>query len=1191
MIRRQKIQVFAYVILLLCAVTPLPPLATAAAVEFRVDNQLRPSRAALPDLPGEIARPVVAVRNPDGTVVEWVADEVILRPQDDAALQSFLQRYDGRLLHDGSLPAPPAGTPAEQIRTLAPSPYRLVRVNLDRIDVTSLTSDATAVGFNGVFSFSSNDGLKLAALLFRSKLEGVYAVPEIVFAPTLEEHDDGLGRFLDPDGACNPNFPEVCDSTAPATRVNQAWEYIRLLGSLAQPSQVAIVDDGFAVDGNGQTLFGNLDLPNPNTAFRFNFTANSGDVSGIGWGCNPATNSPGRCWHGTAVANVATATANNRYGTAGTGAPVAQPFLLKFSGSRFEAARAFRTAVVWGAEVINASFGSTCDFWCDTFGDSSGEGPEFDAVQDARLARVVVVAAAGNNGTDLDTVYQIPCEINNVVCVGALGGGANAANAATNADWSQGSNFGIPVTLWAPGTNLPVAPLPTFNAAANSWQANNGTGVASLSRFSGTSAAAPFVAGVVGLLKSIAPNLQVSNARQILWDAASHASADPKLALRGSLDAFAAVYQTNGKRPVGVMSSPTANSNWWGNVPLEATLCRGCLTDLSNFGSVSYRARYDKGDGQGRRDYFLQSVNTSPFNVNWNLTGLPRQTGVEVYAEVNPLQGSSITTPLINSIGLNIDSTPPQGQLTSPLPNSAYASSLPLSAQVSDAQSGVDRVAFRVLTNTGWQNVATTGTAANNYTVNWSVATLPSQSVTVAASVFDRQGNVYELTPVNNVRIDRTAPTITMLYPSPDPAAAVWATGNNLTIRSRANDANGIREVRFYAWYREANGAYLRHSIGSDSAPDASGEYTLFWNTASVPEQADRSQPYELYVEAEAVDMAGNSSSIAALGWIVGFDRTLPTVQITSPAAATTYVNGGSSALAVQAGDNLGVNGRVARLTVTARYRDPAATTPTDHTLASLANVSNWSGSLNVAALAEQTFSITAEAFDEAGQRNFISKNIVIDRTAPTATGLSVSPNPFFTNGSRFMSFNYTPSEYCAQASISIFDGQAKLVRSLSYAGVSANPQVASWDGRDFAGGLVASGSYSYRMQLTDQAGNSASVNGGGFSVASDATPPTVSVTLTPAPFRIAADRLLNIRYTVNEAARAEVEVLNSANQVVRYLGAYQVNAGRFNHITWDGRNATGAVVPAPANYSVRIRAADLASNQGIAMASVAVQP
>ena len=240
--------------------------------------------------------------------------------------------------------------------------------------------------------------------------------------------------------------------------------------------------------------------------------------------------------------------------------------------------------------------------------------------------------------------------------------------------------------------------------------------------------------------------------------------------------------------------------------------------------------------------------------------------------------------------------------------------------------------------------------------------------------------------------------------------------------------------------------------------------------------------------------------------------------------------------------------------------------------------------------LAEQTLSITAEAFDEVGQRNFISKSIVIDRTAPTATGLSASPNPFVTNGSRSMSFSYTLSEYASQVSIAILDWQGKLVRQLTYAGVNTNPQVSSWNGRDHLGALVPSGNYSYVVQITDQAGNSGGVNGSGFSVVTDATPPTVSVALAPNPFRIVADKLLNIRYTVNETVRAEVEVLNSANTVVRYLGAYQVNTGTFN-VTWDGRNATGGVVPAPANYTVRVRATDPAGNMTITTASVSVQP
>ena len=127
-------------------------------------------------------------------------------------------------------------------------------------------------------------------------------------------------------------------------------------------------------------------------------------------------------------------------------------------------------------------------------------------------------------------------------------------------------------------------------------------------------------------------------------------------------------------------------------------------------------------------------------------------------------------------------------------------------------------------------------------------------------------------------------------------------------------------------------------------------------------------------------------------------------------------------------------------------------------------------------------------------------------------------------------------------------------------------------------------------MQISDQAGNSGVVNGGSFSVITDLTPPTVTMVLSPDPFHIAVNRLLNIRYTVNEAVRAEIEVLNSTNQVVRYLGAYQVNANTFN-VTWDGRNATGAVVPTPATYTVRIRATDLAGNMFITTASISVQP
>jgi flagellar hook assembly protein FlgD len=94
---------------------------------------------------------------------------------------------------------------------------------------------------------------------------------------------------------------------------------------------------------------------------------------------------------------------------------------------------------------------------------------------------------------------------------------------------------------------------------------------------------------------------------------------------------------------------------------------------------------------------------------------------------------------------------------------------------------------------------------------------------------------------------------------------------------------------------------------------------------------------------------------------------------------------------------------------------------------------------------------------------------------------------------------------------------------------------------------------------------------------------------LTPSPLSLASGAPLNIRYEQNEAARAEIEVLNSAGQVIRYLGAWQESAGIYNR-TWDRRNAAGVVV-APATYTVRLRVTDLAGNVATLTRSVQVQP
>ena len=982
--------------------------------------------------------------------------------------------------------------------------------------------------------------------------------------------------FLDPEGVCNSNaFPEVCDTTTQATRVNRAWEYVRTLGPMQSPVFVAIVDDGYAVDANGQQLFGNLDLPN--TVFRWNFNVDTNNITGAGWNCNPMTDPPGRCWHGTAVANVATATINNQFGAAGTGSPVAQPFLFKITGSYFQAARAFRTAVSWGADVINASFGGNCNWWCNTFGDLSGEGPLNDAAKTASSAGVAVVASAGNDSKNLFNEYVIPCEQSDVLCVGALD--FDSLNAAGF------SNFGPGVNIWAPGASLRVAPLPAF--VGGTWINNSaGFGINDLSFFGGTSAASPFVAGVVATMKAVDPSLGVRDVQQIIQNTANSSSTDPKVSPRGSIDAFSAVYETADTTPVGTLASPANGSDWWGSMPLSVTLCNGCTAN-----TVQYFARYDKGDGQGRQAYsiaFVLSNSGNNFSTTWDLTGVPFQNGVEVWAELSSRRNTSSTTPVNSGIGLNIDSVPPWGQITEPSTNSTHGDTVRLAAQVGDAHSGVDRVEFSVHTTNGWQPVQPEGTPANNFTVIWNSAGLPSQTISVRARVFDQQDNFADLTLVTDVVLDHDPPAVSMVYPPQAPAAA-WITGTgSIQVTAQASDPTGIQEVIFRARYWNVNGDYVEQTIGSDQTPNFYGDYSVIWDVSNIPDQVDRNL-HDLIVLADAVDAVGNVGA-QGLGWITGFDREAPQVTFVSPATDVVTQNG-TLAIEVEAIDNLSVANRVHQLTVNAHYRDAGQSSPTNHLLADLFDVHSWTSNFDLSSLPSQIMTLTARAEDEAGNERSIVRRITIDRSGPTVTVLGHNPDPFYANGSRSMSFSYRLSEWASTVRIIIADTSAGSVHELLFNNVAPNPQVqvANWDGKDKFGNLFPSGQYTYEFEASDVAGNITTQSGGSFSIVSDTSPPNVVVTVDPT-YSLASSGPLKILYDIDEDSYVEIEIFDISGAMVNYLGVGNQKAGA-DAVFWYGDDFVGNKVPTIADYRIRVRATDLAGNVAIEETWVTVTP
>ena len=196
--------------------------------------------------------------------------------------------------------------------------------------------------------------------------------------------------------------------------------------------------------------------------------------------------------HGTQVAGVLGAVGNNDIGIAGVSQRVGIVPIKSYNSAGFQsiemAAQAIRYAVDIGADIINASWGGPV---------LSSFAVLEDAIAYANDADVLLVAAAGNNGADSSSFFLpfFPAAFDapNIISV--------AATTHTDDLWFD-SNYGaIEVDLGAPGENI-LSTLPG-NAYGSS---------------SGTSLAAPQVAGAAALLLARDPSLSVAEIKQILLD-------------------------------------------------------------------------------------------------------------------------------------------------------------------------------------------------------------------------------------------------------------------------------------------------------------------------------------------------------------------------------------------------------------------------------------------------------------------------------------------------------------------------------------------------------------------------------------------------------------------------------------------------------------------------------------------------
>jgi subtilisin family serine protease/subtilisin-like proprotein convertase family protein len=227
---------------------------------------------------------------------------------------------------------------------------------------------------------------------------------------------------------------------------------------------------GWAYPGNTQ----DGDTAHPNDFVGWNFVNNTND---------PFDDNG----HGTHVAGSIGAVGNNENGVSGVNWKT-QLAALKFlgptgSGSLDGAVAALRYAVAHGIPVSNNSWGGA------TYSQAL-----YDAISDAAAAGHIFVAAAGNAGTNNDRAPNYPASygLPNIISVAAT----------TRTDTlASFSNFGLTsVDLGAPGQQI-LSTVPGGRYAA----------------YSGTSAAAPLVAGAAAFIWAQNPSLSYSDVISIIF--------------------------------------------------------------------------------------------------------------------------------------------------------------------------------------------------------------------------------------------------------------------------------------------------------------------------------------------------------------------------------------------------------------------------------------------------------------------------------------------------------------------------------------------------------------------------------------------------------------------------------------------------------------------------------------------------
>ena len=313
--------------------------------------------------------------------------------------------------------------------------------------------------------------------------------PGAILYPAELSVDDSFADIEETLGLDLMNFGDLWSVTAGRTETKRV--------------KIAVVDSG--IDWSHPELEGRISEESYSVPLGKSVQEANGD-----WSILDATGTP----HGTMVSSVIMAAANNAAGIAGIAYDCEFVFIkLTDTNGKFrsdEMMAGIEYAARIGCDVVNLSLGNNVVIpGCDS------------VVNQANNAGCVVVCAAGN---DTSEVPHYPSSCEGAVSVGALGAGVNKSSAdyhvyttiAYYSNYGEGQVDVVAPGTWLFATDSRYASREPLNASSyiaakkyynNEWyNAGNGTSFAS-----------PAVAAVIGLYRSVHPDVAPKDVRQALF--------------------------------------------------------------------------------------------------------------------------------------------------------------------------------------------------------------------------------------------------------------------------------------------------------------------------------------------------------------------------------------------------------------------------------------------------------------------------------------------------------------------------------------------------------------------------------------------------------------------------------------------------------------------------------------------------